>query len=145
MWSAGCVLYTILCGYQPFYQQYVSDLIESIKEGRFDLSSEVWSFVSQEAKNLIRILLDVNPEMRLSPSDALHHDWFQEYKYPTIIERRYSRLIIQSNLRKNKRRLTRCLDEEDMLEFMPRRLSFNQIIKYNCAEDFNSRKSSLDE
>jgi serine/threonine protein kinase len=141
MWAAGCVLYTILCGYQPFYQQYVADLIETIKEGNFDFTSEVWKYVSTEAKNLILCLLDTNPEMRLSPADAMTHEWFQEYKSPNAQESRDSRLIMQSNLRINKRRLTRCLNEEDLQEFMPKRLSFNKVMKSKCLEDLDLSRS----
>ena len=48
------MLYTILCGYQPFYKQYVADLIETIKQCAYDFEPEVWTYISGEAKLLIR-------------------------------------------------------------------------------------------
>lgn len=144
MWAAGCVLYTILSGYQPFFKQYVAELIEAIRQGAFDFDSEVWTYISPEAKHLITRLLDLEPEKRPSPADAMIHAWFSEYRPPNTEENRDSRLIIQSNLRANKRRLTRCLEEEDLAEFMPKRMSFNKVLKNTVLDDLDSSMSSLD-
>ena len=144
MWAAGCVLYTILCGYQPFYKQYVADLIETIKQCAYDFEPEVWTYISGEAKLLIRQLLCIDPDKRISPANALQHAWFNEYKPPNAEESRDSRLIIQNNLRINKRRLTRCLNEDDLLDIMPKRLSFNKVVKSKLLDDDDSlSKSSL--
>eukprot|EP00331_Platyophrya_macrostoma_P031731 CAMPEP_0176458890 /NCGR_PEP_ID=MMETSP0127-20121128/32895_1 /TAXON_ID=938130 /ORGANISM="Platyophrya macrostoma, Strain WH" /LENGTH=400 /DNA_ID=CAMNT_0017849611 /DNA_START=236 /DNA_END=1435 /DNA_ORIENTATION=- len=42
MWSAGCVLYMMLCGYQPFRADLLPDLIEEIKEGKVVFIEEDW-------------------------------------------------------------------------------------------------------
>lgn len=88
MWSAGVVLYTMLCGYQPFQadkykiikflfliSNSVNDLIEKIKEANYDLTSEIWTGVSQQAKDLIKCLLTVDFKARYSPFQALIHPW----------------------------------------------------------------------
>jgi serine/threonine protein kinase len=144
MWAAGCVLYTILCGYQPFFKQYVAELIEAIRLGAFEFDSEVWAYISPEAKQLITRLLDLDPSKRPSPADAMAHPWFSEYRPPNTEESRDSRLIIQSNLRANKRRLTRCLEEEDFAEFMPKRLSFNKALKIPVFDEHDSSMNSSD-
>lgn len=77
VWSAGCVLYTMLCGYQPFYAHYLNDLIELIKTGNYSFPSDPWSLVSKDAKDLISSLLKIDPEERLLPRDALQHPWLQ--------------------------------------------------------------------
>ena len=138
MWAAGCVLYTILAGYQPFYKQYVTELIEAIRAGAYDFDSEVWTYISAEAKNLITRLLDVHPDRRPSPADAMAHAWFSEYRPPNTEENRDSRLIIQSNLRANKRRLTRCLEEEDFAELLPKRMSFNKVLKIQVLDNLSA-------
>ena len=51
MWSAGCILYTMLAGFMPFTSEYVADLIESIKKCDIDLKSPPWDSVSIEGKN----------------------------------------------------------------------------------------------
>lgn len=75
MWSAGVVLYTMLCGYQPFQADRVNDLIEKIKEANYDLTSEAWTGVSQQAKDLLKCLLTVDFKARYSPFQALMHPW----------------------------------------------------------------------
>lgn len=145
MWAAGCVLYTILCGYQPFFKQYVADLIETIKRGTYEFDSEIWSYISAEAKQLIGSLLCVDPEKRISPANALQHGWFNEYKPPNAEESRDSRLIMQNNLRINKRRLTRHFNEDDLEDIMPKRLSFNKAVKSKLLDDSFSKSSSSSE
>ena len=66
----------MLSGYQPFYSKYVTNLIELIKVGRIDFDSEIWIQTSETAKDLIRKLMDVNPEKRLSGFTCLKHYWF---------------------------------------------------------------------
>jgi len=57
MWSAGCILYTMLAGHPPFEGEYVSDVIDKIKSGKFDLESKPWDEVSDDAKDLVRKML----------------------------------------------------------------------------------------
>jgi len=75
MWSAGVVLYTMLCGYQPFQAEYVQDLIEKIKTGHYEFPSDPWDNISKQAKNLVRHCLSLNPRTRYCPSEALMHPW----------------------------------------------------------------------
>ena len=123
----------------------MTDLIETIKLGAYDFNSEVWTYISQEAKNLITSLLNIDPEKRISPANAMLHDWFREYKPQNAQESRDSRLIIQSNLKINKRRLTRCIQEDDLLDILPKRLSFNKVVKSKCLDDLELSRSSSDD
>jgi len=75
MWSAGCVLYTMLCGYQPFQAEYLKDLIDKIIEGVVEFKPEHWDKISPEAKDLIQRLLEKDPKKRLAPYQALLHPW----------------------------------------------------------------------
>lgn len=107
MWSAGCVLYTMLCGYQPFYHEYVNELTELIKTGVFQMEKEPWDNISDEAKDLISKLIVVDSDHRLTPEDALSHPWFFETSdLPTNRLTKLSQLVI-SNLKENAVRLTR--------------------------------------
>ena len=65
-WSIGVVLYILLCGYPPFYDEDNAILFEKIKSGKFDFPSPVWDNISDEPKDIIRHLLVVDPKKRWS-------------------------------------------------------------------------------
>ena len=75
LWSAGVIMYILLCGFPPFYSEDTPELFEQIQSGRFDYPSPYWDGVSQEAKDLINRLLVVDPNERLSAVQALEHEW----------------------------------------------------------------------
>ncbi|CAI2365375.1 unnamed protein product [Moneuplotes crassus] len=74
MWSAGVMLYIMLCGYPPFYGENDQEILEAVIAGEYDFDDEVWDEVSDEAKDLINNLLKPEQE-RLTPKEALHHPW----------------------------------------------------------------------
>mmetsp|Transcript_31973 Transcript_31973/g.75979 ORF Transcript_31973/g.75979 Transcript_31973/m.75979 type:complete len:327 (+) Transcript_31973:241-1221(+) len=75
LWSAGVVLFTILAGYPPFYNENTPALFRQIRKGAFSFDDPVWDDVSDDAKDLIRKLLTVSPEDRLTTDGALNHKW----------------------------------------------------------------------
>lgn len=78
MWSAGCILYILLCGYPPFYGDDNSEILEMVRKGQFDFDGEEWDSVSSEAKDLIKKLI-TKPERRLTAQEALQHKWIKTY------------------------------------------------------------------
>ncbi|ORY87643.1 kinase-like domain-containing protein, partial [Protomyces lactucae-debilis] len=75
-WSAGVVLYICLCGFPPFSQELAPpDMKTQIREGRFQFTRPYWDSVSNGAIDLISKLLTVDPEHRLSISEAARHPW----------------------------------------------------------------------
>ena len=76
MWSAGCILYVMLCGYPPFYGEDDREIIENVRIGTFDFPPEEWDDVSDEAKDLIHQLI-CKPEHRLTAHEALKHTWIK--------------------------------------------------------------------
>jgi len=75
MWSAGVVLYTMLCGYQPFQAETIQELTELIIQGKYEFHPESWDNISEQAKDLIKCLLQVDYKERYSPFQALMHPW----------------------------------------------------------------------
>jgi len=75
MWSTGVILYILLCGFPPFYEEDEEDLYDSIIEGKFSFPDPYWSKVSDSAKDLITKLLVVDPNHRISSKQALEHPW----------------------------------------------------------------------
>lgn len=79
----GVVLYMLLGGYPPFYSQYDDDqrvMYRRILAGEYSFHPEYWANVSDEAKNLIRGLLIVNADFRLTVDDVLAHPWLKKAK-----------------------------------------------------------------
>lgn len=73
MWSCGVILYILLCGFPPFYEEAMPDLFAQILDGRYDYPSPYWDAISASAKDLINHLLVVNPRDRLTASQARAH------------------------------------------------------------------------
>jgi len=74
MWSIGVIMYILLCGYQPFYEDPPM-LYESIMAGRYELPAEEWDLVSPLAKQLVNGLLVVDPAARMTPAQVKAHGW----------------------------------------------------------------------
>lgn len=75
MWSLGVIAYVILCGFPPFYHENHAELFKSIKACKYEFVEPFWDNVSESAKDLIRKLLVVDPEQRLSADQVLEHPW----------------------------------------------------------------------
>jgi len=77
MWSAGVILYILLCGYPPFYNDNDAKLFESIMAANYHFHSPYWDNISKEAKDVIRALLVVDPIERLTAAQAKEMEWFK--------------------------------------------------------------------
>uniref|UniRef100_A0A3P8VFJ6 MAP kinase-activated protein kinase 5 n=1 Tax=Cynoglossus semilaevis TaxID=244447 RepID=A0A3P8VFJ6_CYNSE len=78
LWSLGVIIYVMLCGYPPFYSKHHSrtipkDMRKKIMMGSFDFPEDEWSQISEMAKDIVRKLLKVKPEERLTIEGALAH------------------------------------------------------------------------
>jgi len=78
MWSAGCMLYVLLCGYPPFYGDDNTEILNMVKSCVFDFDGEEWEDISEDAKDLIRNLITI-PEKRLTAEEALKHKWIRKH------------------------------------------------------------------
>lgn len=83
MWAIGCVLYTLLCGFPPFYDSDPKVLTQKVSRGEYTFLSPWWDEISKEAKDLVSHLLTVDPVKRYSPDDVLNHPWILENSQPT--------------------------------------------------------------
>lgn len=78
VWACGVILYILLVGYPPFWDEDQHKLYAQIKAGAFDYPSPEWDTVTAEAKNLINSMLTVNPAKRITASQALRHPWISQ-------------------------------------------------------------------
>ncbi|XP_066594242.1 calcium/calmodulin-dependent protein kinase type II alpha chain isoform X10 [Prorops nasuta] len=75
IWACGVILYILLVGYPPFWDEDQHRLYSQIKAGAYDYPSPEWDTVTPEAKTLINQMLTVNPNKRITASEALKHPW----------------------------------------------------------------------
>merc|ERR1712032_1235125 len=78
MWSCGVIMFVLLCGYPPFYGETDADVLSKVRLGNFSFNAADWKNVSEDAKNLIRMLLKMNPKDRYTAEQALNHEWVKD-------------------------------------------------------------------
>jgi len=62
-------MFIMLSGTPPFYHEDNFELFEIIKKGTYDFGAPAWSEISEEAKDLIRKILVINPENRIGAEE----------------------------------------------------------------------------
>ncbi|RMZ90193.1 hypothetical protein DV736_g2564, partial [Chaetothyriales sp. CBS 134916] len=83
MWALGCVLYTLLCGFPPFYDESIQVLTEKVARGQYTFLSPWWDDISKSAQDLVSHLLTVNPDKRYTIDEFLAHPWIRNTTEPT--------------------------------------------------------------
>ncbi|XP_037569422.1 serine/threonine-protein kinase BRSK2-like [Dermacentor silvarum] len=71
VWSCGVILYALLVGALPFDDDNLRQLLEKVKRGVFHIPH----FVPPECQDLLRGMIEVNPEKRLTLADVTKHPW----------------------------------------------------------------------
>uniref|UniRef100_A0A6G1SGN8 non-specific serine/threonine protein kinase n=1 Tax=Aceria tosichella TaxID=561515 RepID=A0A6G1SGN8_9ACAR len=78
VWSTGVICFILLCGYPPFTSENENnqdELFDAILAGDFQFAPSYWSKISQDAKNLIKCMLTVDPEKRYTAEQVFTHPW----------------------------------------------------------------------
>lgn len=83
MWALGCVLYTLLCGFPPFYDESIQVLTEKVARGQYTFLSPWWDDISKSAQDLVSHLLTVDPEKRYTIQEFLNHPWIRQVQEET--------------------------------------------------------------
>jgi len=78
VWTLGVIMYTLLCGYPPFFGESDAEVLAKVRVGVYTFNAADWKHVSEDAKNLIRGMLKINPADRYSARQALQHPWITE-------------------------------------------------------------------
>lgn len=83
MWAIGCVLYTLLCGFPPFFDEKIDTLTELISKGQYTFLRPWWDEISDGAKSAVECLLRFDPEKRYNIDQFLNHPWILEGSSPS--------------------------------------------------------------
>lgn len=77
IWACGVIMFTLLVGCPPFWHRKQMVMLRKIMEGDFSFTSPEWADITEPPKDLIRKLLVVDPQERISIKEALNHPFFQ--------------------------------------------------------------------
>jgi len=86
MWSCGVIMYVMLCGYPPFFGETDAEVLTKVRAGNFSFNASDWKNISDDAKNLIRDLLQMHPDKRCTAAKAVEHKWIKD-KAPKATKR----------------------------------------------------------
>uniref|UniRef100_A0A670Z1P6 Serine/threonine-protein kinase DCLK2 n=1 Tax=Pseudonaja textilis TaxID=8673 RepID=A0A670Z1P6_PSETE len=80
IWAAGVITYILLCGFPPFRSEnnIQEDLFDQILIGKLEFPSPYWDNITDSAKELISLMLQVNVEERYTAAQILNHPWVSD-------------------------------------------------------------------
>ncbi len=84
MWACGVVMYSMLGGNMPFWNRRQYKMVRMIINGTYNFDTAIWDQVSDEGKDLIRGLLNINSVRRLTVDQAMEHPWFTKGPMMTL-------------------------------------------------------------
>lgn len=77
-WAAGVVLYIMMSGQFPFCGDSDEDYYKNVLNQPLEFPEAEWKSVSADAIDLIKGLLDKDPETRMRPDEAKRHKWLND-------------------------------------------------------------------
>ncbi|CAI5932134.1 unnamed protein product [Closterium sp. NIES-64] len=77
IWSAGVVLYILLCGFPPFWAATNAELEQSVRAAAVDFRHPRWAAVSDGAKDLVKRMLMKDVRRRISALEIFGHPWIR--------------------------------------------------------------------
>lgn len=80
IWACGVVMFLLLVGYPPFWQNDDRKLMSMIVEGRYNMEARYWDRVSDDAADLVKRMLVVHPHKRVTALKALSHPWITDFE-----------------------------------------------------------------
>lgn len=77
IWACGVILYFMMTGRRPFDDESVHKLLDKIIVGDFRFPSDDVKKISDEAKELVKLILNPNPRKRYTIEQIKMHPWMQ--------------------------------------------------------------------
>lgn len=84
VWSLGVILFIMLCGYPPFEGDNNKEIFKRVLQQKLEFDPEDWTIISDEAKDLIAMMLHKEPTKRISVVACLEHPWFAKMKLEPV-------------------------------------------------------------
>ncbi|XP_066974085.1 maternal embryonic leucine zipper kinase-like [Macrobrachium rosenbergii] len=74
IWSMGVLLYALLCGFLPFDDENLGALYRKIQAGIYEKPE----WLSSGSRELLSLMLQVDPKRRILVTDLLNHPWIMQ-------------------------------------------------------------------
>lgn len=144
MWGIGCVLYTILCGFPPFYDEKIDTLTEKISRGEYVFLRPWWDEISDGAKTAVSRLLEVDPSKRYDIDEFLNDPWLNSYD--CLREKQAEEERVRSHKRKSKMHLKKKMALDSTLLYSPAAVAMRDAFDVSNAvqrEEEDRREQSV--
>lgn len=104
MWSLGVVLFMLLGGYPPFYEPEDDQktMFRKIVNAEYEFDPENWGAVSEEAKDMVRGLLNLDVKRRLTVDQALEHPWLGKARDELVLHSLQKNMQVMRSFRANR-------------------------------------------
>ena len=96
IWSIGVIMYIMVTGKQPFWGKNKDEVLNKVKNGRYDMKSLHYSKCSNSVKDLIKKMLVTEPDKRMTIEACLEHSWFKQFENDKYINLAFSEEIVDS-------------------------------------------------
>ena len=134
-WSLGILLYEMLMNHSPFCAKSARNIMNNIKE--HELIFDKNKVISEECKDLIKKLLEYNPEKRLKIKDILEHSFIKKYSNDMISNKENintdNKMNIKNNLLDNINNKEKKIEEN-----INKNKRFSMIIKHHFNESMKN-------
>ena len=143
IWSCGVIMYILLSQRPPFGGKDDDEIMANIEKGKYDLSSPPFDKISQNARDLIKKMLTMDPQKRISAEEVLNHPWFKENKSKELFNKVKHRNAIKdiiTNLKSYRR--TSVIQETALAYLVHQFPQIKDVI--NACKLFNQIDHSLD-
>ena len=143
LWSCGVILYILLSARPPFEGETDEEILHKVKNGKFDLKQNPFNLISKEAKDLIKNLLIMDYNKRISAEEALNDNWFKINKSKELFNEIKDQQMIEKFIINLKEYKSESIIQETALAYLVH--NFPQIDDViNASKLFNQIDKSGD-